>query len=247
MAEWWLIDERVQQAIADHIDSASASVLRNFDNHANENSLTAAFGQELMRESLRLPDTEVRFEYRNFLEQDEEPLTGADGGIVISIRTLEENLKKGVLFQAKRLPQDRPVKRLTMRPGEPRRLRRQIEDMLSITGECVVLAQTRRDIYAVEALALDEFTLDDLRAFPSRTRLITVGTYLGKWVARCTRGDPNPNVVSRIERPRGFLKHLLTVDVSTTQQPLLTEGGIKIDPLIYGDRTPTPRWRTERK
>jgi hypothetical protein len=243
MAEWWLIDQRTQNAIADYIDSAVASVVHNFDRHANENSLTAAFGQELMHQPLRLPGTEVQFTYRNFLEQDEEPATGADGGIIVNIRTQEESVQKGVLFQAKRLAQNRPVKKLTMRRDEATRLRDQIEDMLSITDECIVLAHTRRDIYAVEAPPLDEFPIDELRAFPSRSRLLTIGTYLGKWVGRCTRGDLDRDIVNRIEHPRGFMHHSLTVDLRTNQQPLLTEGGIQVDPLRYRRNVPRPRWR----
>jgi hypothetical protein len=243
MAEWWLIDEKAQNAIASHIDSAAESVVRRFDNHGNENSLTAALGQELMRQPLRFGDTEVEFDYRNFLEQNEEPVTGADGGIVVNIRTREQTIKKGVLFQAKRLPQRRPVKSLTMPHDESRRLRRQIEGMLSITDDCVVVAHTRADIYVVDGESLDDLPIDELRAFPAESRLVTVGTYLGKWVPRCTKGDLNPNLVQRIENPRGFLNHLLTVDVRTSQTPLLTEGGIQVDPLTYRPEIPKPRWR----
>jgi hypothetical protein len=113
--EWWLIDEATQNAIADRIDAAAAHVVDNFDNHGNENSLTAALGHTLLTTEIRIPDATVRFGYRNFSERDEEPRTGADGGFLVTVRGPEETIKKAVLFQAKRFPQDHGVKSLTLR------------------------------------------------------------------------------------------------------------------------------------
>jgi hypothetical protein len=72
MAEWWLLDAQTQDRIAEYIDTASIRVIDNFDAHHNENSITAALGQELMREPIRLGETTVIFNYRNFPEQNEE-------------------------------------------------------------------------------------------------------------------------------------------------------------------------------
>src|SRR5689334_7661823 len=130
--EWWLIDEPTQDVIARNIDAAAHSVIAQFDRHANENSITAAFGQKLLDTYVEANGTSARFSYRNFPEQSEEKLTGADGSIVVSVRNADEEVKKVVLFQAKRLPQDRPVKSLTLPKTEASRLRRQLDQMVEI-------------------------------------------------------------------------------------------------------------------
>jgi hypothetical protein len=117
--EFWLIDEATQDALAALIDAAADSVIDNFNSFGNENSLTAALGQELLRARLDIGGTSARFFYRNFLEQTEEPITGADGGIVVTIRTREQTIKKAVLFQAKRFPQDPERPELAQVGGSP--------------------------------------------------------------------------------------------------------------------------------
>src|SRR4051812_32831819 len=98
MAEWWLLDEDTQQRIAARLDDAAERVMRHFDDHRDENSLTAALCQEIIREPILLNDTTVVFNYRNFAEQSEEHKVGADGGIRITIRNGDEEVEKGVLF-----------------------------------------------------------------------------------------------------------------------------------------------------
>jgi hypothetical protein len=243
-AEWWLIDEPTQEAIASQIDAAADSVIRHFDLHANENSLTAALGHELLTTQVDFGDTTAGFTYRNFPEQSEERLTGADGGIVVTIRSPEETVKKAILFQAKRFPQDRPVKELSLSQEEAKRLRRQLDLMVPITGECVVLAQTREQIYALDGNSAHDLTLERLRHITDNCRLVTLGTFLGKWVARCARGELNADLVSRVENPQGFLRHQIGLEITTRQRPLLTDGGFGGAPLPASREVPRMRWRT---
>jgi hypothetical protein len=247
MAKWWLLDAQTQRRIAEHIDTAAFRVIDRFDAHYNENSLTAALGQELMREPIRLGNTTAVFNYRNFPEQTEEHLVGADGGMLVTITNPLERIEaiKGVLFQAKRFPQYRNSRELSIpRSEDASRLKRQIQMMLEVTEESVLLAYTRDAIYTVKASSLEDRTVDELRfplAFP---RLVKLGTYLGKWVARCTRGDNNEVLIDRIREPRGFIKHRLEMDIETRQRPLLTEGGIPLPfDASYVSNIPQPNWR----
>lgn len=240
MAEWWLLGPSIQRAIASHIDAAAARVVQHFDAHANENGLTAAFGQELVRSKFAVGHTSVEFEYRKFPEQSEEHLTGADGGFIISVETPEETVTKGVLFQAKRYSQNRRVRAQTVRLSEARRLRQQLARMNRISDECIVLAHTRADIYAVDALAANDLPMRDLCRLLQHSRVITIGTYLGSWVARCTRGDLRQAIVSQI---RSRTSQIVEMNVRTRERPLLTEGGQPIDIASSRGRTTAPRWR----
>ena len=242
-AEWWLIDEPTQDVIARNIDAAADSVIAQFDRHANENSMTAAFGQKLLDTYVDANGTSARFSYRNFPEQSEEKLTGADGSIVVSVRNADEEVKKVVLFQAKRLPQDRPVKSLTLPKTEARRLRRQLDQMVEISDQSIVLVQTRERMYAVDAASADELTIADLVHLTAECRLVSLGTFLGKWVTRCTKGDQSETLVAQADRPGGFLRHSIRMTVVTDQPPLLTAGGMAIDPLTFRGRVPRPRWK----
>ncbi len=245
MAEWWLLDELTQQRIAAHLDDAADRVVRHFDDHRDENSLTAALCQEIIREPILLNDTTVVFNYRNFSEQSEEPKVGADGGIRITIKNGDEEVEKGVLFQAKRLPQDRNTRSLSIPDKkEVSRFKRQISSMLNWTEESIVLGHTRQGIYAVEAVSLENHTVEELR-YPFRNaRLVSLGTYLGKWVARCSRGDTDPVLIRRIREDRGFINHLLEMNIQTRQRPLLTEGGSPVNiNALRTDQIPQPRWR----
>lgn len=243
MAEWWLVNQAAQEEIASRIDAAAARVVDRFRAHGNENSLTAAFGQEFMNCSGSARGVRIDCSYRNFLEQAEEPATGADGGMVLTITTPEGTVKKGVLFQAKRLPQDRPVRSLTLPMSEAKRLRGQLEGMVNITTESIILAHTQDGLYAVDALTSEALTLNDLRRFPESCRLVSIGTYLGKWVARCARGDLDPSLVQRILQPNGFLKHAFLLAVETTETPRLMEGSRPIDISSFRGKVPAPRWR----
>jgi hypothetical protein len=241
--EWWLIDEPTQDIIARSIDSAADSVIAQFDRHANENSITAALGQKLLDTYVDANGTSARFSYRNFPEQSEEKRTGADGGIVVSVRNGAEEVRKAVLFQAKRLPQERPVRALTIPKIEASRLRRQLDQMVELSDESIVLVQTRERMYAVAAVSADELTIADLVHLTAECRLVSLGTFLGKWVTRCSKGDPSEALVAQADRPGGFLRHTIRMTVVTDQPPLLTAGGVAIDPRAFRERVPKPRWR----
>jgi hypothetical protein len=248
MAEWWLLDEPTQRRIAAHLDDAAERVMQHFDDHRDENSLTAALCQEIIREPILSNDTTVIFNYRNFAEQSEEHQVGADGGIRITIRNGDEEVEKGVLFQAKRLPQDRKTRSLSIPDKkEAGRFKRQISSMLDWTEESIMLGHTRRGIYAVEAVSLENHTVEELRYPFKDVRLVTIGTYLGKWVARCSRGDTNTVLIRRIREDRGFINHLLEMDIKTRQRPLLTESGSPVNLNdLRPDQIPQPRWRMRR-
>lgn len=112
-----------------------------------------------------------------------------------------------------------------------------------MTKESILLGYTLDAVYAVDARSLKDRTLAELRYPLATPRLIKLGTYLGKWVARCTRGDENEALIQGIREPRGFLKHVLEVDVTTRQTPLLTEGGVSL-PLDDSNRVRIPQnWR----
>jgi hypothetical protein len=227
--EWWLIDEPTQSALASVIDAAAARVIENFDLHGNENSLTAAFGEHLLQTHLQIGNTSVRFLYRNFSEMDEEPATGADGGIAVSINSQGRAIEKAVLFQAKRFPQDREVKSLSLPRADAKRLRHQIDRMIPITNECIVLAHTRERIYAIDGRCADRQSIDNLRYVTERCRLVSIGTFLGKWVARCSRGERGHYVVSNVMQPKGFIHHQLSMTIDTDQQPMLASGSGVLD------------------
>jgi hypothetical protein len=242
--EFWLIDEPTQDAIAGVIDAAADSVIDNFDNFGNENSITAALGHELLQTRLEIGGTSASFVYRNFLEQREEPVTGADGGIVVTIKTRDQTIKKAVLFQAKRFPQDRGVKDLSLPRTEARRLKLQVNQMIPITSDCIVLAQTRERMYAIDGRCADRLSIDNLRYVTEACRLVSLGTFLGKWVARCTKGDQGDYVVRSVERPLGFVHHQLEMNVVTNQPPMLARGEAgSSGPALFDSPTPIRRRR----
>jgi len=228
-SEWWLIDEPTQLALAGVIDAAAERVVEHFDLHWNENSLTAAFGEHLLQTRLDIGNTSARFVYRNFSEVDEEPATGADGGIVVSISSRGQTIKKAVLFQAKRFPQDREVKSLSLPRADAKRLKRQVDTMIPITDQCIVLAHTRERIYAIDGRCADRQSIDHMRYVTDRCRLVSIGTFLGKWVARCSRGDTGQYVVSNVTQPKGFIHHQLSMTIDTDQRPMLASGSGVLD------------------
>lgn len=228
-AEWWLIDEPTQLALAGVIDAAAKRVVEHFDLHWNENSLTAAFGEHLLQTQLSIGNTSARFLYRNFSEADEEPATGADGGIVVSINSRGQTITKAVLFQAKRFPQDREVKSLSLPREDAKRLKHQVDTMLPITDQCIVMAHTRERIYAIDGRCADRQSIDNLRYVTERCRLVSIGTFLGKWVARCSRGETGQYVVNSVAEPKGFIHHQLSMTIDTDQQPMLASGSAALD------------------
>src|SRR5205085_2761392 len=124
------------------------------------------------------------------------------------------------------------------------RLKSQILTMLEMTRESIMLSYTRDSVYAVDAESLKDLTTEQLRYPLATPRLIGLGTFLGKWVARCTRGDENEVLIEQIRTPGGFLKHRLEMEIITRQRPLLTEGSSPIDiGSLPVNKIPQPRWR----
>lgn len=209
MADWWLVNYKTQIEIAQFIDSACFRVINHFNDHHTENNLTAALGQELMQRPLILNDTVVTFKYRNFGERKEESVTGADGGIIARIRTQTDYVEKGVLFQAKKLPEYHPVLDLSLTSKEAQRLKDQIDKMLRLSSESIVLAHTRQDIYALKAKTLQKADIKRLRNLFQIAKPTRFGTFLGMWVARCARGDLKTSIISRLELSEGFLREVI--------------------------------------
>lgn len=225
MPEWWLLNSRTQGHIAEFTNKVSHRVIERYDSHNTENGLTGALGQELTREPFHSSDTTVEFFYRKFGKRREEPATGVDGGFLVTIKTKTDEVVKVALFQAKKLSQNRPTISLTLPAKEASRLRDQMDAMLEITSESVVLAYTRRDIYALDAFRPGGKTIEEISHPFITTRPPKLGTYLGKWVARCTRGDTAAEVVSRLREPEGFINHLIVMNVQRTQKLLLAGDG----------------------
>jgi hypothetical protein len=241
MPEQWLLDQATQDALAAYINDAADRVLDHLDAHLNENSLTAALGQELMRSAFQFQGTIARFRCRNFSEQAEEPATGADGGIVLQVTNQTGSTEKGVLFQAKKLTADEPARLLTLSLRDAKRLHRQLWKMLEVTVESIALMYTLDRIYVVDAAPLALKTEKQLRAPLKRARLITFGTYLGSWVARCSRGEKDPDLVGKIREARGFVRHALEVDIRTDKPPLLIEGDSTVPELGPFRKVKMPR------
>jgi hypothetical protein len=200
-----LIDAETQQAIADQIDLAIEEVLAKLRNHGGEEGITPVLGHALMQRSFSAAGLTVAFNYRQLSKHIEEPYAGADGGFLVRVSTKTETVTKASLFQAKLLSGDFPPRSLTMNRSEMTRLYDQTRNMLKHSEQSVAMFYTERNIYVVDAAKYSSGP-------PSRSqqplgrdkRLITLGTYLGKWMPRCTKGDRSANLVSRIEHLEGF-------------------------------------------
>jgi hypothetical protein len=159
----------------------------------------------------------VEFSYRQLNKITEEPHAGADGGFLVRVSNADGTTEKAALFQAKLLNEAGTVRNLHMSASEAQRLKNQAADMLAFTDEAVAIFYTRAEIYVVDA--------EHYQASPSSAvqhplsqehRLITLGTYLGRWLPRCTRGDREPDLISRVKHRNGF-KQSLTMEVITSQ------------------------------
>jgi hypothetical protein len=115
----------------------------------------------------------------------------------------------------------------------------QARDMLDLTKEAVVVFYTRSAIYVVDASRYRGSDDVARRPLSKRHRLITLGTYLGAWIPRCTRGDNNPELISRVSHRDGF-KEQLTMDVVSSRPSILWK-----DDLVARSR-PAPRRSKER-
>lgn len=226
----YLIDQLAQQEIATAIDAAVKEVLSEFLNHGSEEGLTPVLGHALMRQSFDLTDLRVDFNYRQLNKYTEESLAGADGGFLVRVHAPGKMAKKAALFQAKLLKGSAPVRSLKIKSiKEANRLRDQCRGMLAQSRESVAMFYTQEEIYIVDAM--------HYAGTPSRNplstahRLVTLGTYLGKWIPRCTKGDESEEFISRVERSGGFAKGI-EMDVLSRR-----------DPVPWKADTTETRWR----
>lgn len=237
MADWWLIPDDFQAEIHDHLWELIDRVLKALDKHHNENGVTGALGQTLMDHPLETSRLRVDFDYRKFPESTEEFRTGADGAFIVTVTPPNGSATtKATLFQAKLCKDNVSPQKQTLRSTDAERLKRQVGNMVTVTDDAVGLIYTPDNIYVIDADALNQRTVTQLRR-PLRgpQRLISLETYLGKWLPRCARGDARPEFVSMASTPGGF-RHLLRMNV-TSRIPLLPQA--KPDLLLDGLNGPT--------
>lgn len=166
-----------------------------------------------MRQSLSSKDLEVQFNYRQMSKYTEESWMGADGGFLVKVTTRDGTVKKASLFQAKLLDEVKPVRELRMNTEEAKKFRQQVRDMLKQSEEAVGLFYTEHQVYVVDAEHYRDQSIDDVKTpLSDEHRLVTLGTYLGRWMARCTRGDTSSDLFTRIEHLEGF-KHRMAMSI----------------------------------
>lgn len=242
MADWWLIPVDFQDAIHDHLWGLIDRVLRALPNHQNENGVTGALGQVLMNHPLETGNMRVEFDYRKFPDSTEEFRTGADGAFIVTV-TAPGGLSttKAALFQAKLCKEDVAPLQQTLSKRDAERLKEQVGKMVKVSDDAVGIVYTPGNIYVMDAEALNKNTANQLsKPLRGRQRLITLETYLGKWIPRCTRGDSHEDFVSMARTPGAF-RHLLEMIITSRQQLLLES---KPD-LVPGDmRTHTDSTRS---
>lgn len=212
----FLIDMPAQTKIARLIDHAVQQVLGEIASHGNEEGMTTALGHALMHRQIREADLQVDFRYRQHNKYTEERYSGADGGFLVRIVTPSGSVKKAALFQAKLIGGLGDVRTLKMTKAEATRLQGQSNDMLRYTDDAVAIFYTHKNIYVVDA---KDYCGNSANQTPlsQEHRLITLGTYLGKWMPRCTKGDTDPDFVTRARHLDGF-KHGLSLHV-VSQRP----------------------------
>lgn len=207
----YLIDKGSQEIIAKMIDESVKRILGSFVSHDNEEALTSVLGQALMERPLDSENLSVSFNYRQHNKITEEKFSGADGGFVVTVITPDGVVEKATLFQAKLLRGEDNIRSLVLSKSEGKRLKKQSQDMLTYTKEAVALFYTHKNIYVVDAT--DYMTSENLiNPLSDSHRLITLGTYLGKWMTRCTKGDRNSDFLTRVKHKDGF-KNSLSLDV----------------------------------
>lgn len=175
-------------------------------------------GSMLSETSVRMANIAVEFSYRQMDPQTEENLNGADGGFLVRVRTPEGVVEKSALFQAKIFHATGPVRDLSLTPEDAARLETQVRKMLRHTADAVVLFYTPFEMYVVNARRyLTSAGKEERRPLSSRYRLVTLSTYLGKWLPRCTKGDLAQDLRTRIEHRKGFTRHAISMDVVSKQ------------------------------
>lgn len=209
----FLIDKPTQERIAGLIDSAARQVISQIVSHGSEEGLTSALGSALAQKSISDNGLSVNFRYRQHNKITEEPNSGADGGFLVKVTIPGLTVEKAALFQAKLLGGDADVRTLKMRLSEAARLQKQAKDMLTHTSEAVAIFYTWKNIYVVDAVDYANDTHSASRSPLSQNhRLITLGTYLGKWLPRCTKGDECDEIITRAKHLEGF-KHGVQLNV----------------------------------
>ena len=208
-----LVDKNVQMRLAKAIDSAVEQVLAEITMHGNEEGLTAALGHALSHEIIKDGDLEVNFKYRQHNKITEENTSGSDGNFLVRVSTPDQAIEKASLFQAKLVRGEGDIRGLRIRHSEAMRLKKQSKDMLKHTSEAVAVFYTHKNVYVVDA---GDYSKGATSTTPlaAEHRLITLGTYLGKWMPRCTKGEIDTDFVKRAKHEDGF-KHGLTMNVIT--------------------------------
>ncbi len=219
----FLIDTSTQTQISTLIDKAVKQVLSEFVNHGNEEALTSVLGHALMSEEINEPDLRVKFKYRQHNKQTEEKHSGADGSFLVQVDTPNGIIKKASLFQAKLLRGDvSEIRTLTMTKNDVSRLKKQSEAMRKHTDDAVAIFYTHKNIYVVDTTDYVSNNKVSRTPLSQNHRLITLGTYLGKWMPRCTKGDNSSELVTRAAHVDGF-KNGLSLDIITTRPSVIAE------------------------
>lgn len=219
----YLIDANAQAEIAALIDSAVAQVLAGLTSHGSEEALTSALGHALMQRKIQTPELTVNLRYRQHNKITEEPHSGADGAFLVRVVTPGSIVEKAALFQAKLIRGRSDVRNLSMSKVEVERLVRQTSAMLHHTEDAVAVFYTWKNIYVVDASDYQTaVNFGVKKPLSQKHRLITLGTYLGKWLPRCTKGDQREEIVTRARNQSGF-RNGFTLDVVSQQPSVLWE------------------------
>lgn len=219
MSAFHLIEPEIQSELSALIGSAVNEVIQDLPSYATEPDVTAALGSSLRRRSIDRPGLKVGFRYRGHHPRIEEPNSGADGGLLVRIENEVMSITKASLFQAKHLRGvPNSVTHRTIDTRDAERLRKQAGDMLQHTQNAVVMFYTEHGFYVVDAWRYRNAEVEDVRVpLGGRRRLLHFGTYLGKWMPRCTRGDPRDEFVRQVEHREGF-RHGIEMDVLTSNE-----------------------------
>lgn len=191
-----------------HIDQVAERICAKYEKHADERSLIGAFNQALSDSPAYLEGAEIGFDFRNFPDQTEERQTGADGGYVVTVeKNAQQQVEKAEIYQAKRVKTDGIKRSHRMPRNEADRLRKQAKNMCNRSKKAAILVVAKRGIFVVDARQV-AVARDEREPFRN-ARIISVGTFLGVWLARCTRGQKDPDFVDRVRNPGGFLASYL--------------------------------------
>lgn len=164
-----------------------------------------------MLRSVSTPDLKVDFKYRQHNKITEEPDSGADGNFLVRVTTPSGSVEKASLFQAKLIRGSGEVRSLRVSSRDAGRLQKQAKDMLKLSEEAVAIFYTHKNIYVVDARDYGEAASSNT-PLSDEHRLITLATYLGKWMPRCTKGDERLDFVTKARHMEGF-RHGLEMNV----------------------------------